>query len=87
MPVLTAFLAGDEREKAFWQRTIETLEQTDADLDHAMRLIAEHDAIKVTLDRAQRFSQEAKDALLVFSDGPFRRALAGVADYTVQRLR
>ena len=87
LPVLTAFLAGDEREKAFWQRTIETLEQTDADLDHAMHLIAEHDAIKVTLDRALRFSQEAKDALRVFPDGPIRRALAGVADYTVQRLR
>ena len=31
--------------------------------------------------------QEAKDALLVFPDGPIRRALAGVADYTVHRLR
>jgi octaprenyl-diphosphate synthase len=87
LPVLTAYLAGDEPEKAFWQRTIETLEQTDADLDHAMQLIADHDAIRVTLDRAQRFSQEAKDALLVFPDGPIRRALSGVADYTVQRLR
>ncbi len=87
LPVLTAFLAGDDREKAFWQRTIESLEQTESDLDHAMRLIAEHGAIKVTLDRAHRFVQQAKDALLVFPDGPIRRALTGVADYTVQRLR
>jgi octaprenyl-diphosphate synthase len=87
LPVLTAFLAGDEREQAFWRRTIETLEQTDADLDHAMHLISEHRAITVTLERAKRFAQEAKDALLVFPDGPIRRALAGVADYTVHRLR
>jgi octaprenyl-diphosphate synthase len=87
LPVLTAFLAGDEREQAFWRRTIETLEQTDADLDHAMHLISEHRAITVTLERAKRFVQEAKDALLVFPDGPIRRALAGVADYTVHRLR
>jgi len=87
LPVLTAFLAGDEREQAFWRRTIETLEQTDADLDHAMHLIAEHRAITITLERAKRFVQEAKDALLVFPDGPIRRALAGVADYTVHRLR
>jgi octaprenyl-diphosphate synthase len=87
LPVLVAFLAGDAVEKAFWQRTIETLEQTDSDLDHAMRLIAEHGAIRVTLDSAQRFVQEAKAALMVFPDSPIRLALADVADYTVQRLR
>jgi octaprenyl-diphosphate synthase len=87
LPVLVAFLAGNEVEKAFWQRTIEASEQTDSDLDHAMRLIAEHGAIRVTLDSAQRFVQEAKAALTVFPDSPIRRALADVADYTVQRLR
>jgi octaprenyl-diphosphate synthase len=87
LPVLVAFLAGNEVEKAFWRRTIEALEQNDSDLDHAMRLIAEHGAIQVTLDSAQRFVQEAKAALTVFPDSPIRRALANVADYTVQRLR
>ena len=46
-----------------------------------------HGAVGITLDRAQRFVQEAKVALLVFPDSPIRRALADVADYTVQRLR
>jgi octaprenyl-diphosphate synthase len=87
LPVLVAFLAGDATEKAFWQRTIETLEQTESDLDHAMRLIAEHGAIGVTLDSAQRFVQEAKAALAVFPDSAIRRALSDVADYTVRRLR
>ncbi len=87
LPVLIAFMAGDEPEKTFWRRCIENLEQTDADLDHAMRLIAGHGAISLTLDRAQRFVQEAKAALLVFPDSPMRRAFADVADYTVQRLR
>ncbi len=86
LPILVAFRAGDEREKAFWRRTIETQEQTAADLDHAMRLIAEHGAIRATLEQAQRFAQEAKTALLVFPDSPIRQALADVADYTVQRL-
>ncbi|MGD0102772.1 MAG: polyprenyl synthetase family protein [Rhodopila sp.] len=87
LPVLVAFVAGDDLEKAFWQRTIEALEQTDADLDHAMRLIAQHGAIGVTLDSAQRFVQEAKAALTIFADSPIRRALADVADYTVNRHR
>jgi octaprenyl-diphosphate synthase len=87
LPVLAAFLAGNDLEKAFWRRTIEELEQTDSDLDCAMSLIAGHGAISITLDRAQRFVQEAKVALMVFPDTPIRRALADVADYTVQRLR
>lgn len=87
LPVLVAFLAGDDPEKAFWRRTIEALEQTDADLDHAMHLIAHHGAIRVTLESAQRFVQEAKAALEIFPESPIRCALADVADYTVQRLR
>jgi octaprenyl-diphosphate synthase len=87
LPVLLAFVAGDESEKAFWRRTIETLEQTDSDLNRAMRLISAHDAIRITLGRARRFVHEAKAALAVFPDNPIRHALAGVADYTVERLR
>jgi octaprenyl-diphosphate synthase len=87
LPVLVAYVSGDDLEKTFWRRTIETLEQSDSDLDHAMGLIAGHGAIKVTLDRAQRFVQDAKAALTVFPDSPIRRALADVADFTVQRLR
>ncbi|HEY4041785.1 MAG TPA: polyprenyl synthetase family protein [Rhodopila sp.] len=87
LPVLIAFLAGDELEKAFWRRTIEEMEQTDLDLDRAMNLISEHRAIDVTLNRALGFVREAQAALKVFPDTPIRQALAGVADYTVQRLR
>jgi octaprenyl-diphosphate synthase len=87
LPVLLAYLAGDERERAFWQRTVESLEQTDSDLDEAMRLINRHDAIRLTLERARRFTHEAKAALAVFPDSPFRQALRDVADYTVDRLR
>ena len=52
-----------------------------------MHLIAEHRAIDVTLDRARCFAHEAKAALMVFPDSSIRRALADVADYTVQRGR
>ncbi len=87
LPVLVAFQAGTEQERIFWQRTIELQEQTDDDLTEAMRLMERHGAIKATIDRAALFAHEAKTALNVFPDTATRRALAGVADYTVQRLR
>jgi octaprenyl-diphosphate synthase len=87
LPVLVAFLAGNDREKAFWKRTIEALDQQEADLDQAVRLIAEHRAIDATLEWARRFADDAKRALAIFPDGAIRKALLDVADYTVQRVR
>ncbi len=87
LPVLVAFRAGGDREKAFWRRTIETLDQQEPDLDHAMRLIAEHRAIDVTVEWARQFAHEAKTALMSFPACSIRQALIDVADYTVERIR
>ena len=85
LPVLAAVAAGSEADRAFWRRTIEESEQTEADLEHALGLIAETGAIRTTLEHAGRFAAAAKDALGVFPPGVFRDALIGVADYTVSR--
>ena len=85
LPVLTAYEAGNEAERAFWERTIQDSEQRDKDLDEALRLMARCGAIRVTLGRAGAFVASAKAALYGFPDSPFRRALLDVADYTVSR--
>ena len=87
LPVLAAYEAGSETERAFWRRTIETSDQTDADLDEAIRLIERHGAIATTLARAADFAVAAKTRLAVFPDSPWRHSLAAVADYTVSRAR
>ncbi len=87
LPVLVAYQAGEADEQTFWRRTIEASEQVEADLDQAMRLMAERDAIGATLARAARFADAAKTALGVFPDSTWRRSLIDVADYTVSRAR
>ena len=87
LPVLRAWAAGDAAERAFWQRTVGELEQTDDDLAEAMRLMERHGAIAATLDRAREFATEAKRALAVFPASPMRARLMDVADYTVSRAR
>ena len=86
-PVLAAYKAGSEEDRAFWRRTIEDSDQTDADLDHALKLMEETGAIEQTLQRAVGFAERAKAALGVFDSSPAKRALLGVADYTVRRGR
>jgi octaprenyl-diphosphate synthase len=87
LPVLTAFAAGTAAERRFWQRTIESMEQAEGDLDHAFLLMQRHRAIPTTLERARRFAQDAKSALAGFPDNAFRASLLEVADYTTRRGR
>ena len=87
LPVLAAYAASDAAGREFWQRTIEASEQTDADLDEALRLMAGTGAIRLTLDRAAQFAAQAKADLAIFPPSPLRGALQAVADYTVSRVR
>ena len=87
LPVLTAYQAGGAADREFWRRTIEASEQQDADLDHALRLMAGCGAIEVTIARAAAFADAAKAALEPFPGSPLRCALIDVADYTLQRAR
>jgi octaprenyl-diphosphate synthase len=87
LPVLLAYQAGDASDQSFWRRTIEANEQSDADLDRALHLIARSNAIGLTLDRARGFAARAKAALDPFPKTRLRRALLDVSDYTVSRVR
>jgi octaprenyl-diphosphate synthase len=87
LPVLLAYRAGDAADQGFWRRTIEASEQNKADLDRALRLIEQSNAIRGTLERARSFAAIAKAALNSFPESALRRALLAVTDYTVSRVR
>jgi octaprenyl-diphosphate synthase len=87
LPVLAAYQASGEVDRAFWRRTIEATEQHETDLAHALDLMKRCGAIDVTLDRAGAFAATAKSALGVFPDSALKRALLDVTDYTVNRAR
>ncbi|MBV9813311.1 MAG: polyprenyl synthetase family protein, partial [Acetobacteraceae bacterium] len=87
MPVLAAFAAGDDAERAFWRRTLEAGEQDEADLRLALQVMGERGAIRATLDRACAFADSAKAALRRFPPSPIRDTFEGIADYTVRRAR
>jgi octaprenyl-diphosphate synthase len=86
LPVLAAYHAGDTTERAFWSRTIETLEQGDGDLDQALGLMERRGALVTTTDRAHRFAEAAKEALAVFPASELQQCLLAVADFTVSRV-
>jgi octaprenyl-diphosphate synthase len=86
LPVLAAYQAGTGVERDFWSRTIESLDQRDSDLNHALALMQARGAIGLTFDRARRFAETAKRALAPFPASELRATLLAVADFTVSRV-
>lgn len=87
LPVLLAYQRADPAERSFWERTIQDCGQGDADLAHALGLMAKCGAIDATLEKAAWFAERAQRALGVLPDSPFRAAMMDAADYTVRRGR
>jgi octaprenyl-diphosphate synthase len=88
LPVLLAFRRGDQTERAFWKRTMETPEQQqDGDLGAAMALMEKHGALRDTIARARHYGEVARDSLRIFPDSPVRRALDGAIAYAFERTR
>ena len=75
LPIILAFRRGDNEERAFWRRTLESLEQTENDLTRALDLMTKHNALTDTVSRAQHYGAIARDSLGLFGNGEEKRAL------------
>ncbi len=85
LPVILALARADAEERAFWKRTLEDLDQGPDDLARALAILARHDAVAATLERARAFGERARAALAVFPAGPHREALSGLVDFCIAR--
>jgi len=85
LPVVLAFRRGSDAEREFWRRTLERGEASDADLEHAIGLMAKHRALEDTLGRAHHYGAIARDALALFPDSEMKTALAETVDFCIAR--
>jgi octaprenyl-diphosphate synthase len=85
LPVVLALRRAGEAERSFWRRTLEDLEQTEGDLDHAIELMTRHGTLAATLERARHYGAAARRALAAFREGPEKRALDEAIDFCLAR--
>ncbi|HEY6870351.1 MAG TPA: polyprenyl synthetase family protein [Novosphingobium sp.] len=85
LPVILAYARGTAEERQFWQDAIAGFRADDADLAHAVGLIAKYDTVAATRDRARHYAQRAIDAIAGFPAGPARSAMAEAAEFAVAR--
>jgi octaprenyl-diphosphate synthase len=85
LPVVLAFRRGSDSEREFWRRTLEQGKAEDADLEHAIGLMAKHRALEDTITRAHHYGAIAIDALALFPDSPMKAALAETVEFCIAR--
>ncbi len=85
LPVILAFLRGDATERDFWRRTMESVEQREGDLQHALSLLERHGTLHDTLERARHYGAVARDALGLFADGAVKHAMLEAVDFAIER--
>ena len=85
LPVILAFRRGDDKERIFWKRTLEELEQNEDDLAYAIELMGKHGALEDAVKRAHHYGAIARDAMGIFEDGPEKKALIDAIDFCIDR--
>ncbi|MBW4982840.1 polyprenyl synthetase family protein [Mameliella sp. CS4] len=86
LPLIKAFAAASEEEKAFWKRVIEKGDQRDGDLEHAIELLNKHGALEATRQEALAWAARAKAAMESLPQSELRNLLIDLNDYVVSRV-
>ncbi|MGP6087203.1 polyprenyl synthetase family protein [Antarctobacter jejuensis] len=86
LPLIKAFAAADEGEKAFWKRVIEKGDQREGDLEEAISLLNKHGALEATRDEALAWAARAKTAMEGLPASEMRDLLIDLNDYVVSRV-
>lgn len=85
LPVILAYRRGNDKERAFWRRTLEKQKQSTGDLEHAISLMEKRNALSDTVERARHYGAIARDAMGIFDDGPEKQALVDAIDFCIFR--
>ncbi|MCP5365532.1 MAG: polyprenyl synthetase family protein [Hyphomicrobiales bacterium] len=85
LPIVLAVARGDDEERAFWQRTLEDMDQHEGDLATAIGIVTARDALADTLANARHYAEKATRALKPFPRGPEKDALLDVVTFCVER--
>ncbi len=85
LPLLMAWEAGNAEEKAFWEQVLAAKIRTEEDFQKACHLIESHKTLSLTLEKANKHSQKAQQALLAFPSSPLQDGLHELAAFVVQR--
>jgi len=85
LPIVLAYRRGSEKERKFWRRALEDMDQQEGDLQEAIGLLEKHGTLKDTVERARHYGAIARDALGIFPETEAKAALIEAIDFSIER--
>jgi octaprenyl-diphosphate synthase len=85
LPVVLCYRRGNATERGFWERTLKDGEISESDLAEAVDLMARHNALADTMERARHYGAIARDALAIFPANEIKSALLEAIEFSVTR--
>ena len=86
LPFIKAISKADDKERAFWVKTIEKGEQGKGDLEIALELLNKHGAIDSTRLNALEWAKKAQDAISQLPGHEIRDILNDLPLYIIERV-
>ena len=86
LPVVLSYRRGTQDERAFWKRVMEKGEQNEGDLERALEIMDNYNAISDTIERARHYGAIARDAMAIFPESREREALIEAVDFCIARV-
>lgn len=84
-PVIFALEQADDRERAFWQRTLGDKIIAEGDFAAALELMNRHDALRKSGELAVHYVTQAKTALEILPPHELKNTLSELADFILTR--
>lgn len=85
LPVIISIAKSNDKEKIFWKKTIENLDQSENDFYKAVELINKYNGIDSTINLANEFCLEAIQTLNIFPRSQIKLALESLAYIAINR--
>jgi len=85
LPVILAYARGSEEERSFWRAAMSGERSSDEDLERAIGLLRNSEALSETLERARQYGRRALDALAGFPSGKAKAALSEAVEFAISR--
>ena len=86
LPIILAYGRSTQEEKDFWKKIIQTPSNNENDFNLAKKLIIKYNCLEDTLTRANHFAEVAVDALSIFPENEFKKALVKLIQTSIKRV-
>ncbi len=85
LPVLIAYNKSSQKEKMFWKKVIENLDQDKSDFKNALELICKYNGLNKAKKYAENYAFQANQILNNFPKNKFNQSLSNICEFVFSR--